>query len=290
MGNLGEKGDPDWEEVAVEPQYRVVRNRTTLQELELYACKAESESELLQLIKGHEERRTRPLPHTVGLVKQEAQSSRPMCSTFIPYQVYTERIQPRLCDTKDLQHEKAVRLLKDSLVGYSALQRANGLCYDATDRMMGYGQDGQVKVWHNERFCEGLPGLPRHNKNDKDEEDAFIARVIDVIEPHCKDRRLSSALKDHLATELSRPYRFSTIIPFLEREITRSPEQVQPNSAYSTFLENLVTEGQRERLSTMPSQPYYQNLAHAIPSEPFRNTGTWTRTTPSPLQSTEKPT
>jgi hypothetical protein len=118
-----------------------------------------------------------------------------------------------LNEKKDLPHTDSVKLLRDCLVGYGGLQKVVGINYEITDRMVGYNSEGQVRVWHNDRFSENSPSIIRHSKADRDEEDSFISRLIDTIEPHCKGKQLSLFIKEQL--DARKPYRFSTLIQFL---------------------------------------------------------------------------
>ena len=70
--------------------------------------------------------------------------------------VKTERIPTRLSEIKYLDENKGLVVLEQALIGYKSIFTFQGPVL-INDDMIGFNQNGKVKVWLNNNFAKNTP-------------------------------------------------------------------------------------------------------------------------------------
>lgn len=152
-----------------------------------------------------------------------------MCQGTDRLRVKTERIPNRLSEGHGLPLNEALYVLHESLVGFKTINQYNGPV-SITDEMIGFNQDGKVRVWLNTNFSTNLSEADsqifesRRQKPAGIGEAAMIDQLFSVVEQHVQGGRYSEQFRAQYST--SPPSTFDEALAFVKRFTSQSGIQV----------------------------------------------------------------
>lgn len=175
----------------------LVRNTQTGQIAEQYSIPVDQRINREEDIRRYEFRGSHP--YFVKVLQVEKEDSQQLCQGQDFIRVKTEHIPARLSEVDGLSEPEGLYVLREALNGYKIICQFQGIL-KINEEMIGFTQDGQVKVWLNENYARNAPDLENivskgtggyQPQNDA----AFIRQLFELIEGRLATRRFSEGIR-----------------------------------------------------------------------------------------------
>lgn len=186
---------------------QLLKNRDTGYVAEEYIVPADERIPLMRTFEIYDHRRQQT-DYLVQVIQAEREPPSYICQGGEFLRVKTERIPSRLSEIKYLDQDRGLLVLEQALIGYKSIFNFQGPVL-INDDMIGFNQNGKVKVWLNNNFAKNTPDgdlqPPRYEENTYHapgitNEAGMVSQVVDVVQEHIDPQQFKDFMDLFYAT------------------------------------------------------------------------------------------